>query len=33
MSERAQDLGGTFEAGPGTGGRGTLITWRVPFAL
>jgi len=32
MGERAHDLGGAFEAGPGPGGKGTVITWRVPLA-
>jgi signal transduction histidine kinase len=32
MGERAHDLGGSFEAGPGPGGRGTAVTWRVPIA-
>jgi signal transduction histidine kinase len=32
MGERARDLGGAFEAGPGPGGKGTVITWRVPLA-
>ena len=32
MGERAHDLGGAFEAGPGPGGKGTMITWRVPLA-
>ena len=32
MGERASDLGGSFEAGPGTGGRGTTVTWRVPLS-
>jgi two-component system, NarL family, sensor histidine kinase DevS len=31
MGERAHDLGGTFEAGPGTSG-GTVVIWRVPIA-
>jgi signal transduction histidine kinase len=31
MGERAHDLGGTFEAGPGASG-GTLLIWRVPIA-
>ncbi|MEU7909372.1 GAF domain-containing sensor histidine kinase [Actinoplanes sp. NPDC049118] len=31
MGERAHDLGGSFEAGPGPGGKGTVVTWRVPF--
>jgi signal transduction histidine kinase len=31
MGERARDLGGTFEAGPGPGGSGTVVTWRVPI--
>jgi signal transduction histidine kinase len=30
MGERAQDLGGTFEIGPGPAG-GTVVTWRVPL--
>jgi len=32
MGERASDLGGSFEAGAGTGGRGTTVTWRVPLS-
>jgi signal transduction histidine kinase len=32
MGERAHDLGGAFEAGPGSGGTGTVLTWRVPLA-
>lgn len=32
MGERAHDLGGSFEAGPGPGGRGTTVRWRVPLA-
>jgi signal transduction histidine kinase len=32
MGERAHDLGGSFEAGPGPGGKGTTVMWRVPFA-
>ncbi|MEU7909042.1 hypothetical protein [Actinoplanes sp. NPDC049118] len=32
MGERAHDLGGSFEDGPGPGGRGTTVTWRVPVA-
>jgi signal transduction histidine kinase len=32
MSERASDLGGTFEAGSGSAGAGTVVTWRVPLA-
>jgi signal transduction histidine kinase len=31
MGERAHDLGGTFEVGPGSAG-GTLVRWRVPIA-
>jgi signal transduction histidine kinase len=31
MRERAHDLGGTFEVGPG-GDGGTLVQWRVPTA-
>jgi signal transduction histidine kinase len=31
MGERAGDLGGTFEIGPGAAG-GTLVMWRVPLA-
>ncbi|MCA2213947.1 GAF domain-containing sensor histidine kinase [Jidongwangia harbinensis] len=31
MGERAHDLGGTFEVGPGSAG-GTLVQWRVPTA-
>ena len=31
MGERAHDLGGFFEIGPGTSG-GTVVTWRVPLA-
>jgi signal transduction histidine kinase len=30
MSERARDLGGGFEIGPGPSGTGTTVTWRVP---
>jgi len=30
MGERAHDLGGTFEAGPGEAG-GTVVLWRVPL--
>ncbi|GGQ84627.1 histidine kinase [Couchioplanes caeruleus subsp. azureus] len=30
MGERAGDLGGQFEIGPGPGGTGTVLTWRVP---
>ncbi|MEV4641892.1 GAF domain-containing sensor histidine kinase [Actinoplanes sp. NPDC049548] len=30
MGERARDLGGNFEVGPGAGG-GTVVTWRVPL--
>jgi two-component system, NarL family, sensor histidine kinase DevS len=30
MGERAHDLGGTFEIGPGASG-GTVLTWRVPL--
>jgi signal transduction histidine kinase len=32
LGERAHDLGGTFEAGPGPGGTGTVVTWRVPLS-
>jgi len=32
MGERAHDLGGAFEAGPGAGGKGSVVTWRVPLA-
>ncbi|MET8153894.1 GAF domain-containing sensor histidine kinase [Actinoplanes sp. NPDC049668] len=32
MGERAHDLGGSFEAGSGPGGKGTTVTWRVPLA-
>ena len=32
MGERAHDLGGTFEVGPGGSGSGTMVTWRVPIA-
>ena len=32
MGERARDLGGAFEAGPGPGGTGSILTWRVPLA-
>ena len=31
MGERAHDLGGTFEVGPGSDG-GTVVVWRVPVA-
>jgi len=31
MGERAHDLSGTFEIGPGPGGTGTVMTWRVPL--
>jgi signal transduction histidine kinase len=31
MGERAHDLGGTFEVGPGAHG-GTVVLWRVPIA-
>ncbi|AGL16967.1 GAF domain-containing protein [Actinoplanes sp. N902-109] len=31
MGERAHDLGGTFQAGPGPGGAGTVLTWRIPL--
>ena len=31
MGERAHDLGGSFEIGPGASG-GTVVTWRVPLA-
>ena len=31
MGERAHDLGGTFEVGPGPDG-GTVLQWRVPTA-
>ncbi|WP_229075573.1 GAF domain-containing sensor histidine kinase [Actinoplanes sp. DH11] len=31
MGERAHDLGGAFEIGPGPDGGGTLVTWRVPL--
>ena len=31
MSERAHDLGGSFEVGPGPE-DGTVVLWRVPFA-
>jgi signal transduction histidine kinase len=31
MGGRANDLGGSFEVGPGPGG-GTLVVWRVPLA-
>ena len=31
MSERAHDLGGTFEVVPGSQG-GTLVRWQVPIA-
>ncbi|MDY7088986.1 MAG: GAF domain-containing sensor histidine kinase [Actinomycetota bacterium] len=30
MGERAHDLGGTFDVGPGAGGTGTLLVWRAP---
>ncbi|GIF02058.1 GAF domain-containing sensor histidine kinase [Paractinoplanes rishiriensis] len=32
LGERAHDLGGAFEAGPGPGGTGTVVTWRVPLS-
>jgi signal transduction histidine kinase len=28
---RAEDLGGSLELGPGSGGSGTVVTWRVPL--
>ncbi|GAA2673565.1 GAF domain-containing sensor histidine kinase [Actinoplanes palleronii] len=28
---RAEDLGGSFEIGPGEGGAGTAVIWRVPL--
>jgi len=31
MGERAHDLGGTFEIGPGPDGTGTVLTWRTPI--
>ncbi len=31
MRERAGDLGGSFDTGPGPDGRGTALTWRVPL--
>ncbi|MCM4084403.1 GAF domain-containing sensor histidine kinase [Paractinoplanes hotanensis] len=31
MGERAHDMGGTFEIGPGPDGSGTGLSWRVPF--
>ncbi|WP_236049211.1 GAF domain-containing sensor histidine kinase [Paractinoplanes ovalisporus] len=31
MAERAHDLGGSFDAGPGPDG-GTVLTWRVPIS-
>ncbi|MET0419231.1 MAG: GAF domain-containing sensor histidine kinase [Actinoplanes sp.] len=31
MRERAGDLGGSFETAPGSDGRGTALTWRVPL--
>jgi signal transduction histidine kinase len=31
MSERAQDMGGTFEVGPRESGGGTSLVWRVPI--
>jgi signal transduction histidine kinase len=31
MGERAHDLGGTFEVGPGPDG-GTVVLWRVPIS-
>jgi signal transduction histidine kinase len=31
MGERAHDLGGTFEVGPGPDGTGTILTWRTPL--
>jgi signal transduction histidine kinase len=30
MGERAHDLGGTFEIGPGETG-GTVVVWQVPL--
>jgi signal transduction histidine kinase len=30
MGERAHDLGGTFEVGPGEAG-GTTVLWKVPI--
>jgi signal transduction histidine kinase len=31
MRERAERLGGTFRATPGTGGSGTVVSWQVPL--
>lgn len=30
VHQRAEALGGAFELGPGPGGAGTVVTWRVP---
>ncbi|GAA0559161.1 two-component system sensor histidine kinase [Paractinoplanes ferrugineus] len=32
MIDRAGDLGGEFEIGPGPAGHGTVVTWRAPIA-
>jgi signal transduction histidine kinase len=32
MQERAGDAGGSLEVAPGSSGRGTTLTWRVPLA-
>jgi signal transduction histidine kinase len=31
LRDRAENRSGTFEVGAGTGGRGTRVTWAVPF--
>ncbi|MDT4937574.1 MAG: hypothetical protein QOG80_1245 [Pseudonocardiales bacterium] len=31
LRRRAEDLGGTMQAGPGPEGRGTMLTWQVPL--
>jgi signal transduction histidine kinase len=31
LRQRAEDRSGTFEVGSGAEGRGTCVTWRVPF--
>ncbi|GAA2634378.1 GAF domain-containing sensor histidine kinase [Paractinoplanes durhamensis] len=32
MIDRAGDLGGEFEIGPGPGGNGTVVVWRAPIS-
>jgi signal transduction histidine kinase len=32
MGERAHDLGGAFEIGPGPDGTGTALSWCVPIS-